>query len=179
MAEAGIVQRGQSILAKTSERLTLPADQAEAEQIIAALHAMAERVQGLHNFRKGLGLAAPQIGIGRAVAVVFPLGGESLALINPRVVEQSVEFDEQYEGCLSFFDLRGRVPRSLQLYVDHCDLRGEKRITMFENAMARLVAHEIDHLEGKLYTDRMPKGVDPIPFAKYQGVGSTWVYPSA
>ena len=63
--------------------------------------------------------------------------------------------DEQYEGCLSFFDYRGLVPRPLRIDVEHARFDGTRVITSFERAMARLVAHEIDHLEGRLYVDRM------------------------
>lgn len=73
-------------------------------------------------------------------------------LLNPRIVRQSEQTDEQYEGCLSFFDVRGRVPRSLWLEVEHVNLAGERRANTFERALARLAAHEIDHLYGRLYT---------------------------
>ena len=69
-------------------------------------------------------------------------------LLNPRVVDASAETDEQYEGCLSFFDVRGLVPRPLRIDVEHARLGRHPRITSFEHGMARLVAHEIDHLRG-------------------------------
>ncbi len=177
MAEVGVVQKGQPVLRKRAERFTLPADQAEVEHVIGQLHSAVERVKSLHNFSKGMGIAAPQIGIDRAVAVVFPSEGEAITLINPRIVEESAESDTQYEGCLSFFDVRGEVPRPLRISVEHCDPRGRKRITVFEKSVARLVAHEIDHLEGKLYTDRMAEGVEPIPVTEYRGTGQAWEYP--
>ena len=69
--------------------------------------------------------------------------------------------DEQYEGCLSFFDYRGLVPRPLRIEVEHARYDGTRVITSFERAMARLVAHEIDHLEGRLYVDRMSAESQP------------------
>lgn len=60
------------------------------------------------------GVAAPQIGISRAAAIVIPPdpGAEPLIMLNPQVISESAEADEQYEGCLSFFDVRGLVPRA-------------------------------------------------------------------
>jgi peptide deformylase len=84
-------------------------------------------------------------------------------------VDASDEADEQYEGCLSFFDVRGTVQRPLRIDVEHTDLDGITHITRFEHAAARLWAHEIDHLHGKLYTDRMPPGINPVPVERYHG----------
>jgi peptide deformylase len=86
--------------------------------------------------------------------------------------------DEQYEGCLSFFDVRGVVNRPLTIHVEHQDLDGTRRITIFDRGTARLVAHEIDHLNGILYTDRMVPGRVPIPVSEYRQGGQSWTYPS-
>ena len=68
------------------------------------------------------------------------------------------------------------VPRPLAIEVEHQDVEGRKRITIFERGDARLVAHEIDHLNGVLYTARMRQGVEPIPVTEYLGVGQGWRY---
>jgi peptide deformylase len=96
-------------------------------------------------------------------------------LVNPVVIEEAPG-DEQYEGCLSFFDVRGMVPRPMRLDVEHQDLDGTQRITVFERGVARLVAHEIDHLNGILYTARMPSGREPIPVSEYRQGGQDWRY---
>jgi peptide deformylase len=64
------------------------------------------------------------------------------------VVTESPETDEQYEGCLSFFDVRGLVPRPLRLEIEHTRLDRWQVITVLEAGLARLVGHEIDHLYG-------------------------------
>jgi peptide deformylase len=69
--------------------------------------------------------------------------------------------------------VRGVVERPLRIDVEHTTLYGDTRITTFEQAAARLWAHEIDHLDGKLYTDRMPAGVDPVPVEQYEGAGNS------
>ncbi|MGH3430636.1 MAG: peptide deformylase, partial [Mycobacteriales bacterium] len=177
MSTVGIVQRGSEALRRRATRFILPADHAEARDVIAQLYAKLDDIRRLHEFGKGVGIAAPQLGIDRAAAVVLSRAGEAIALINPRIVEESVATDTQYEGCLSFFDVRGEVPRPLHICVEHCDPQGNKHITVFSNAVARLVTHEIDHLEGLLYTDRMPAGAEPIPVSEYRGIGQAWGYP--
>ncbi|MCB5179940.1 peptide deformylase [Streptomyces antimicrobicus] len=122
------------------------------------------------------GCAAPQIGIDRAAVIVRTPEGETVTLLNPKVIEESAETDEQYEGCWSSFDVRGKVPRPLSITVEHTDISGEQRITIFEHGGARLVAYEIDHIDGVLYTARMRPGVDPISVAEYRGTGRTWSY---
>jgi len=97
-------------------------------------------------------------------------------LYNPCLVAASDEADEQYEGCLSFFDVRGMVRRPLSIDVEHTTLDGERRITTFERGAARLWAHEIDHLAGILYVDHMPEGAEMIPIERYSGTGSDWRY---
>ncbi|WP_197522979.1 peptide deformylase [Actinokineospora pegani] len=121
-------------------------------------------------------MAAPQIGIGRAAAVVRAPGAETITPLNPRVIEESSGTDDQHEGCLSFFDVRGVVPRPLAVEVAHETLAGEARVTRFDRGIARLVCHEIDHLRGVLYRERMREGVSPIPVALYRGTGSGWTY---
>ena len=124
-----------------------------------------------------MGIAAPQVGSARSVAVIKPPdGGRPFLLYNPRAIDQSVDQDEQYEGCLSFFDVRGMVPRPLMVAVEHSSLDGTRQVTRYERGLARLVLHEIDHLQGKLYTARMDPDTSPIPVSEYQGTGTEWGY---
>ncbi|HWC82847.1 MAG TPA: peptide deformylase [Pseudonocardiaceae bacterium] len=145
-------------------------------RVVTALNSAAERVAQAHTFGKGMGIAAPQIGIDRAAATVRTPDGETITLFNPTIIEHGGEVDEQYEGCLSFFDVRGQVPRSHVIHFEHTNIDGTKKITVFERGVARLVAHEVDHLHGRLYTDRMRDGVEPIPVEQYRGTGASWKY---
>jgi peptide deformylase len=178
MAAAGIVQRGDDRLRQVARPFDLPAQAARAREVVGRLMAALDRVEELHTFGKGMGLAAPQLGLGWAVAVVRPPDDdtEPIVLLNPRVVGASAETDEQYEGCLSFFDVRGLVARPLRLLVEHESYQGSRTITAFEQAMARLVGHEIDHLEGRLYADRMAAGTTLVPLEEYREIGSPWRY---
>ncbi|MCD9145872.1 peptide deformylase [Streptomyces albireticuli] len=176
MQAAGIVQEGDPVLLTAARPFVLPAEAEEASRVVEELKAAADRVAALHDFAKGMGIAAPQIGIGRAAALVQPPEGEPLTLLNPVVVEESAEMDEQFEGCLSFFGVRGLVPRPLMLRVAYETADGQRCVSAFERGLARLVAHEVDHLAGKLYRARMRPGVEPISVAEYRGTGAAWEY---
>jgi peptide deformylase len=179
MKAAGIVQDSDPVLQQTAAPFRLPAEAAEAETLVAQLFGALQRAGEQHVFSKGMGFAAPQIGISRAAAIVLAPdpGVEPVVMLNPQVISESAETDEQYEGCLSFFEVRGLVPRPLHIEVTCTKLDGQQYILALDNAMARLAAREIDHLNGLLYTSRMRDGVRPIPVSEYRGTGHTWTYP--
>lgn len=177
MATVGILQRGADLLQQPTRALELPREAALAEAVIEQLGAVLAQVIRLHPFRKGIGLSAPQLGQSLAVAIIQPTDSrERIVLINPQVLDESREFDEQFEGCLSFFDQRGLVARPLRLVVEYATLSGQRRQTSYSQGLARLVAHEIDHLNGRLYVDRMPQGAPLVPFAEYDQTGKPWRY---
>ncbi|MFD7501416.1 peptide deformylase [Streptomyces sp. NPDC059850] len=180
MRDLGVVQQGAGILAEPARPFDLPPERDEAERIVDELFAAMERIGQVHPFAKGMGIAAPQIGIARAAAVVQPPGDTpAIILRNPRITSRSEETDEQYEGCLSFFDVRGLVPRPLQITVEATTLTGETATTTYEHGLARLIHHEIDHLDGLLYTARMRARVEPIPVEQYRQTGRAWAYDSS
>jgi peptide deformylase len=178
MRSLGILQQGDPLLTAPARPFNLPAEAEDARRVVAELSYVAGRVQAAHLFAKGMGLAAPQIGIDRAAAIVRSPDGETITLLNPRVIEESDQADEQYEGCLSFFDVRGSVPRPLAIHVEHQAVDGSRQITVFDQGLARLVGHEIDHLHGVLYTARMRPDVRPIPISEYRRTGQPWQYGS-
>jgi peptide deformylase len=170
MASIGIVQEGDPILREVAPPFDLPAEAEDARRVIAELHAAIRRADTIHNFAKGMGVAAPQVGIRRAAAVIRTPDGEYITLLNPQVIDESVESDNQYEGCWSFFDVRGRVRRPLSIEVEHQEVGGKKLITAFHRSTARLVIHEVDHLWGRLYKDWI-EATDMIPVETYQQDG--------
>ncbi|MBC2879315.1 MULTISPECIES: peptide deformylase [Streptomyces] len=178
MAGAGIIQDGDPVLAATAPHFDLPAEADQARDTIRDLLAAIDRVKALHTFGKGMGIAAPQLGISRSAAVIVPTdtGAEPIVLLNASVAEASADEDVQYEGCLSFFDVRGRVPRPLHIIVEHTDLDGTPRLSRFDHATARLVAHELDHLNGVLYRQRMRPEEKLLPVEEYWGTGRQWSY---
>jgi peptide deformylase len=174
MRALNIVQEGDPSLAVVTRPFDLPAEAEDARRVVVELVSTMERVSQVHTFAKGMGLAANQIGIGRAAAVVRTPDGDIVTLLNPRVIEESTESTERYEGCLSFFDVRGMVPRPTVIEIEHQDVDGRTHITEFRGALARLIGHEVDHLHGELYRSRMRPDIDVIPVSQYQGTGQRW-----
>jgi peptide deformylase len=102
---------------------------------------------------EGVGLAAPQVGILRR-AVVIDAGQGLVELVNPVITEKSGEVG-MAEGCLSVPDRRGFVIRPEKVVVDAFDRNGEPVKIAGEGLLARALCHEIDHLDGVLYIDKM------------------------
>jgi peptide deformylase len=106
----------------------------------------------------GIGLAAPQIGVNRRVAVIdLSVGADPSApivLVNPEIVESSGEQKEE-EGCLSIPDFSERVTRPARVLVRFRDPTGALREVEGTGLLARALCHEIDHLNGILYVDRL------------------------
>jgi len=107
----------------------------------------------------GVGLAAPQVHESLCLAVIESHGPRGTipmtVLVNPDVTILDEELVEDWEGCLSVPDFRGRVPRYRKLRVDAWDRHGEKLQLIAEDFFARVIQHEFDHLMGRVYLDRM------------------------
>ncbi len=106
---------------------------------------------------EGIGLAAPQVGLSRRVMVVDVReeGSEPLALVNPRIVEASPETDKGEEGCLSIPGISAVVERPARVVVEALDPEGRSLRIEGEGLLARCLQHEIDHLDGILFIDRL------------------------
>jgi peptide deformylase len=125
----------------------------EVETFDEELARLAERMTALMHDAHGVGLAATQVGVLRRL-FVFNDGEEDQALANPRIVEASsmVEIDE--EGCLSLGPVRMPVERSLEITLEAQDLTGAPVRLELEGMAARVVQHEVDHLDGVLIVQR-------------------------
>lgn len=105
---------------------------------------------------RGVGLAAPQVGIARRLMLVCPTGqpGDEFVVINPEIVAtEGEELGE--EGCLSFPGIYGQVPRAVDIRVRYQDLDLREREMTLDGWVARIFQHELDHLDGKVFVDRM------------------------
>jgi len=112
----------------------------------------------------GVGLAAPQVDISRRVALVQlqSRGKPILICLDPEIVRYSKETIDDYEACLSVQGYGGLVRRSETVVVVYYDLYGKKKMITSKGWEARIFQHEIDHLEGKLYLDRLIGDLLPI-----------------
>ncbi|MER5372651.1 peptide deformylase [Streptomyces sp. NPDC002553] len=181
MRDLGIVQYGAPVLRDPARPFALPDERESIDDVVGQLFDVMERIRRVHDFSgKGLGLAAPQIGIGRSAAVVQPPGSVPIVLLNPRITDASEDMDDRFEGCLSFFDVRAQVPRPLRITVETMTAAGSTETAVYERGGARLIAHEIDHLDGLLLMDRMRPGVRPVPVEEYrrtaEPTGRPWSY---
>ncbi|NLM71191.1 MAG: peptide deformylase [Synergistaceae bacterium] len=106
---------------------------------------------GLMRIHDGVGLAAPQAGVSKRVAVV--MYEEKLhVLVNPVLLSSEGEHEAE-EGCLSFPGIFGTVKRPSRITIRHKDLAGVEHETTVKNFLARAFLHEMDHLEGRLLID--------------------------
>ncbi|MEE3715893.1 peptide deformylase [Tumidithrix elongata RA019] len=126
--------------------------------------------------KKGVGIAAPQVGQSLRLIIVashpndrYPHAPRMAptAMINPRIVSHSEQVEKGWEGCLSVPGIRGLVPRYQAIEVEYCDRDGNLETTTFTDFVARIFQHEYDHLEGKVFLDRVESSLELISEAEY------------
>jgi peptide deformylase len=177
-----IVQVGEPVLRKPGRPLEQPEIALpEIQQLILAM-------QETMRDAPGVGLAAPQVGLSLQLAVIEDraeyskeISSDRLAerereqvpfqvLINPQIVEQSEEQVEFFEGCLSLAGFSALVKRSRKVAVEYWDEHGQPRRLEAQGWYARILQHEIDHLNGRLYIDSM----EPRSFMSLDNLGRYW-----
>jgi peptide deformylase len=114
---------------------------------------LAERMTTLMHEAQGVGLAATQVGVLRRL-FVFVDEGEDRVLVNPVITDRSKDVDVDEEGCLSIRDVLVPVERASAVTIEGLDLTGEAVRLELEVPSARIVQHELDHLDGVLILDR-------------------------
>jgi peptide deformylase len=129
-----------------------------------------DMVETMHEY-EGVGLAAPQVHVGLRLAVIEVAGADTRAeqavpltfLVNPELEPLPGEHVLGWEGCLSVPGLRGQVPRHARLRLKALDRAGRPFETEAEGFFARVIQHECDHLDGRVYLDRM-HGLQSLSF---------------
>ena len=112
---------------------------------------------------QGVGLAAPQIGVGLRVVVIGMPDEEPFALINPSIARRSGERRLDAEGCLSVPGYRAAITRSERVTVKALDIDGKPiRVKAIDNLLAQALEHEVDHVNGMLYVDRLDSPEDLV-----------------
>lgn len=156
---------GELILRMGDPRLRRRASEVEESEFGSAeLTALVERLSGIMRDSHGIGIAAPQIGVGKRVLLMevddnprYP-DAPRLAwrcLINPEVTITDGREEEGFEGCLSVPGLRGPVRRAVGLQVRFREPSGARGALELTGLFARIVLHELDHLDGVLFLDRV------------------------
>ncbi len=149
MAIRNIRRDGDEVLRKVSKEVDVI-----NERILLLIRDMAETMYRA----EGVGLAAPQVGILKRV-VVIDVGEGLMELINPEIMSQEGEQIE-VEGCLSLPGILGEVKRPARVVVEAFNAKGERIRIEGEELLARALCHEIDHLNGILFKDKVVRFVD-------------------
>lgn len=147
MAKLKILKYGD----ETLRRVCRPVDKI-TPRILTLLDDMIETMHAAN----GCGLAAPQVGVLRRVVVVEVEEGNPIELINPRIIAYSGTQCEE-EGCLSLPGEWGKTVRPAHVTVRALNRKGEEFDVTGSELLARALCHEIDHLDGKLFIDRLAK----------------------
>jgi peptide deformylase len=165
-----IARMGHPVLRTRARRVELSDIKSPAFQKL--IDDMIETMEEYH----GIGLAAPQVHESvRLVLVGIEEGrdGEASTLrvvpvVNPEVAPVGSEVAEDWEGCLSVPDLRGRVPRAVNIRLRGLDRKGGRLDLELHDFPARVAQHEVDHLDGVLFVHRM-KSLDTLSFLEEFG----------
>jgi len=124
----------------------------------------------------GVGIAAPQVDVPKRIFIIssrpnvrYPEAPvmDSEAVINPEIISHSGETVRDWEGCLSIPGLRGLVPRHTWVDVRYISREGEVEERRFSDFIARIFQHELDHLNGVLFLDRILSSVDLVTEKEY------------
>ncbi|MFA5355520.1 MAG: peptide deformylase [Candidatus Paceibacterota bacterium] len=126
----------------------------EVEEITPEVKKLIEEMVLVMGKDKGMGLAAPQVGISKKI-IVFETGNGVTALINPKITKRGEKQFIDSEGCLSFPDLWIKIKRPEKIEVEALDITGRKIGLAASMMVSRVLQHEIDHLNGILFIDRL------------------------
>ncbi|MBR4380084.1 MAG: peptide deformylase [Bacteroidaceae bacterium] len=146
---------GQPVLRKVAEDIT--PDYPNLKELIANMHETMDNAEGV-------GLAAPQIGLPIRVVVVnldvlsdeFPeFKGYRKVFINPHILETSGDLEDMEEGCLSLPGIHENVKRAGKIHVKYLDEDMQPHDEIVEGYLARVMQHEFDHLDGKMFIDHI------------------------
>lgn len=152
MANLGITKYGNAVLRKVAEPVDKIND--EIRKIVGNM------IDTLYASNDGVGIAAPQIGVSKRIIVIdanpSDASAKPIIIINPEIVECSGEIKEQ-EGCLSIPEVRGDVKRFEKVVVEGIDLDGNRIRIEGTDLIARVLQHEIDHINGKLFIDHLSR----------------------
>lgn len=159
MALRKIVKDGDEILRKRAREVTDFNDR---------LHQLLDDMRVTLVDAQGLGLAAPQVGVLRRIALVVNGDDEMIELINPKIIAAEGK-EEGPEGCLSFPDVWGLVPRPSKVTVRAQDRNGVFFEVTGEGITARAFCHEIDHLNGVCFVDKATSFIDAEEVSRLRG----------
>ena len=155
-----IARLGHPSIRRGTEPVSL--EELHSREIQRLIDDMVETMRDAH----GVGIAAPQVHVSKQI-IVIEVSPENprypnqaavplTVLLNPTITEHEESTEEGWEGCLSVPDLRGLVPRWTRVKVSGLDRQGQAVEVDAKGFFARVIQHEVDHLNGKVFLDRLP-----------------------
>ena len=168
---AKIAQLGESVLKNRAKPVAETSDRQISELIDTLINTAIAH--------KGVGIAAPQISQSYRLFIIashpsdrYPHAPEMppTAIINPRILSHSIETAKDWEGCLSVPNTRGLVPRYQEIEVEYTTKDGKTKQEVLTDFVARIFQHELDHLDGIVFTDRIEDKADLYTEAEYQQI---------
>lgn len=144
MAVYKIVEIGDEVLREKAKAV---------KEVTPNIHKLLDNMADTMYAYKGVGLAAPQIGVSKRV-IVIDIGEGLIELVNPEILEASGPAVVEDEGCLSVPNMVGQVARADILVVKGFNRQGEEVVYRVKSFLARAFQHEIDHLEGVIFVDK-------------------------
>lgn len=136
-----------------AEADTVSSEYIKSGQVARDIQKLKKVLKRIQKLGKGVAIAAPQIGISKSLTVVY-WENTYMAFINPIVTKQSESKNTFPEGCLSSLPLVAEVIRPAEVEVCYLDEKGKEQQKNFDGKLARILQHEIDHLNGILFIDR-------------------------
>lgn len=155
-----IYKLGEDILREKTEKIT---------EFDDALRVLVDAMFETLDEADGVGLAGPQVGVPKSLFIVsIPDENIKTVFINPQIVETSLETGPYEEGCLSIPGQYFTVIRPLQVTVQAQDIKGKPFTVHAKKLFARVIQHEMDHLEGKLFIDRLSDEDRNLVVSRYE-----------
>ncbi len=157
MTQKDITQVGNEIIRQKSVKVNFPLSKGDKQVIKDLIDTMQAGVL--------VGISAPQIGVSKQIFITQPRttkyrneeSSELKVFINPKIIEYSEKEEIEYEGCGSVAEsnLFGEVNRSISIDIEYYSEDGKKHKDIFEGFIARIIQHEVDHLNGVVFVDRL------------------------
>jgi peptide deformylase len=175
-----ITQFGNPILRQQARELS------KEEILSAEIKALLSDMRELLKKKKlGVGLAAPQVGEQASVAIIEiqktklrpSVEEKSLVIINPKITQVLGRKTQLWEGCISSGNgeagLFAKVPRYKKIEIDYFDEQGKQRRELFDGLVAHVIQHEVDHLNGVLFVDKVKDSTTFMTYAEYKKMKKT------
>lgn len=170
-----ISQLGNPILRQVAQPIALERYQA-TDLVNDQVRHFISQLQATMTSANGVGIAAPQVGVSQRLIIVasrpnlrYPHAPTMAPtpMINPRLISHSDELEKDWEGCLSIPGIRGLVPRYQAIIVEYTSSEGQLQQLELTGFVARIVQHELDHLDGLVFLDRVERTQDLVTEQEY------------